>query len=29
MAGDLARGAVERVWCRSGTVLPAALVDWA
>ena len=29
MAGDLARGAVERVWCRSGTELPAALVDWA
>ncbi len=29
MAGDLARGAVERVWCRADAVLPPALVDWA
>lgn len=29
MAGDLSRRAVERVWCRAGTALPAALTDWA
>jgi len=28
MAGDLRRGAVERVWCRTGTALPTALTGW-
>ncbi|MFM7062687.1 MAG: hypothetical protein ACKO04_04225 [Actinomycetes bacterium] len=29
MAGDLARAAVERVWCRAGTPLPPVLREWA
>ncbi|MFM7069332.1 MAG: hypothetical protein ACKOYM_07720, partial [Actinomycetes bacterium] len=29
MAGDLQRGACERVWWAAGTTLPSVLVDWA